>query len=162
MPSLSAKWNLDSGSSLDSRTENSCSMSQHLEICLNQDKVGFAGVLKLSWLKTTKLFFFFLPLPHFTSCIGWELTHVILTLELPRSLKQEKGDMATHSLALKVSSCSDTHYFYLHFTGLRKSHLHGSTWFLMDTPNFLPCSWKAGNKNYLENSTNYRFLEGSP
>ena len=56
MPSLSANWNLDSVSSLDWRTENSCSMCQHLEICLNQDKVGFAGVLKLSWLKTTKLF----------------------------------------------------------------------------------------------------------
>ena len=80
MPSLAANWNLDSGSSLDSRTEKSCSMCQHLEICLSQGKVGFAGVLKLSWLKTTKLFFF--PLPHFTSCIGWELTHVILTLEL--------------------------------------------------------------------------------
>lgn len=102
-PSLPANWNLDSGSSLDSRTENSCPMCQHLKICLNQDKVGFAGVLKLSWLKTTKLaLFFFFLLPHFTSCIGWELTHVILTLEfhIPKIIEAGKrgyGESLTSS-----------------------------------------------------------------
>lgn len=80
--------------------KKSCSMCQHLEICLNQGKVGFAGVLKLSWLKTTKLFFF--TLPRFTSYIGWELTHVILTLELhiPRIIEAGKrgyGDSLTSS-----------------------------------------------------------------
>lgn len=96
----------------------------------------------------------FSSLSHFPSRVI--LTRDLLSL---RPLKQGKGRFVNHPPALKVSACYDTHCLYSHFPA-RRNHIH------MAMPNLtgrgvLPCSRKAEDRKFLENSTNYRFMRGS-